>query len=401
MKFLVQFVQSNETFRLPELQSLADMHGLKLTVLSDYTEESPFLWVDLPSEEAVLTIMQRAVSIRAVYDIWADDTTLEGIFTQLDALSPERFGDCIKAGTTFKLNYGTFGKKVSNRRRELLFKGLDHIPLESDVDLKNPKHILCYVEDYGCDTQKTPDLPYHVYMGRQVAAGDARRLIHDYKLTERNFIGTTSMDPELSLLCANMAWARPSSLVYDPFAGTGSIIISCAHFGAHTIGSDIDPRVIRGREHNNILGSFRQYGFEHRLVDLCVLDFAHMPIRPIEWFDAIVCDPPYGIREDARMIGVRKPSKIGQIPKDMRGSHIPQTVRYSLAEVLNDVLEFGAKYLRMNGRLVYWMPVCKLDYKDEMLPEHPSLTLVSNCENPMAGRWSRRLVTMTKTAPYQ
>ncbi len=31
------------------------------------------------------------------------------------------------------------------------------------------------------------------------------------------------MDPTLALLMANMAGCRPGSLVYDPFAGTGSL----------------------------------------------------------------------------------------------------------------------------------------------------------------------------------
>ena len=33
--------------------------------------------------------------------------------------------------------------------------------------------------------------------------------------------------------------------MFDPFAGTGSILIAAAHLGAYTLGSDIDIRVIR------------------------------------------------------------------------------------------------------------------------------------------------------------
>ena len=38
---------------------------------------------------------------------------------------------------------------------------------------------------------------------------------------------------------------RKGHLVFDPFAGTGSILIAAAHLGAHTLGSDIDIRVLR------------------------------------------------------------------------------------------------------------------------------------------------------------
>jgi len=38
---------------------------------------------------------------------------------------------------------------------------------------------------------------------------------------------------------------RRGGLVLDPFVGTGSILIPAAHLGAHTIGADIDARVIK------------------------------------------------------------------------------------------------------------------------------------------------------------
>jgi len=36
--------------------------------------------------------------------------------------------------------------------------------------------------------------------------------------------------------------------------------------------------------------------------------------------------------------------------------HIPQYVIYDVPEVLRDLLDFGAKYIRLGGRLVYWLP---------------------------------------------
>jgi hypothetical protein len=36
---------------------------------------------------------------------------------------------------------------------------------------------------------------------------------------------------------------KPGSLVYDPFVGTGSLIVACAHFGSYVIGSDLDWKV--------------------------------------------------------------------------------------------------------------------------------------------------------------
>lgn len=39
----------------------------------------------------------------------------------------------------------------------------------------------------------------------------------------------------------------PGRIIYDPFVGTGSLLYSCAHWGAYVLGSDIDGRQMRGK----------------------------------------------------------------------------------------------------------------------------------------------------------
>ena len=39
----------------------------------------------------------------------------------------------------------------------------------------------------------------------------------------------------------------PGKFVYDPFAGTGSLLYTCAHWGSMVVGSDIDGRQMRGK----------------------------------------------------------------------------------------------------------------------------------------------------------
>ena len=47
-------------------------------------------------------------------------------------------------------------------------------------------------------------------------------------------------------------------LVYDPFVGTGSILVAAAYYGAYTLGADIDIRVVRD---GNILPTARRACF--------------------------------------------------------------------------------------------------------------------------------------------
>lgn len=58
--------------------------------------------------------------------------------------------------------------------------------------------------------------------------------------------------------------------------GTGSIILACAHYGAMTIGCDIDGRSIRGKGDVNIVGNAKQYGIRGRLCDNVVCDFSRL-----------------------------------------------------------------------------------------------------------------------------
>lgn len=92
-------------------------------------------------------------------------------------------------------------------------------------------------------------------------------MMDTFDLKKRAYIGTTSMDAEVSLLMANQALAQEGKLCYDPFgedlwllfiwdrlgdrvvyaAGTGSMLLTAAAFGAMSFGSDIDGRQMRGK----------------------------------------------------------------------------------------------------------------------------------------------------------
>lgn len=112
------------------------------------------------------------------------------------------------------------------------------------------------------------------------------------------------MDAELSLLMANQALVRRGDLVIDPFAGTGSVMVGAAHFGAYSVGCDIDPRVLRGpSKERSVRANFAQYGFPARLLGLVVNDFSASSFRRVALFDAVITDPPYGVREGAKKIG--------------------------------------------------------------------------------------------------
>lgn len=65
--------------------------------------------------------------------------------------------------------------------------------------------------------------PRHVWFSTLISYGTARKLIEKFDVKRRAFYGNTSMEAEMSLVIANQALAKRGKLVYDPFAGTGSL----------------------------------------------------------------------------------------------------------------------------------------------------------------------------------
>ena len=169
---------------------------------------------------------------------------------------------------------------------------------EGPITMKQPDEEFCIFEHYEFGAAE----PRKIYLGRLVASGD-RKAIGVYDLKKRHYINTTSMDSELALVTANLALARPGTLFYDPFMGTGSFPIACAHYGATTFGSDLDARSARGKKGRTIAGNFAQYGLSNKYLDGFISDLTLTPLRQRRYLDGIVCDMPYGVREGLKVLG--------------------------------------------------------------------------------------------------
>lgn len=69
-----------------------------------------------------------------------------------------------------------------------------------------------------------------------------------------------------------------------------------------------------------------------------------------EIFDAIICDPPYGVRAGGKK-SVAKEHKV-----KCSETHIPSTDPYPFEECLKDLLHLAAKHLKLGARLVFFLP---------------------------------------------
>ncbi len=276
--------------------------------------------------------------------------------------------------------------------------------------MKNPDDQFVVFEDFELDAPH----PKQLYLGLLVAES-GRKAINKYSLKKRSYIATTSMDAELSLVTANLAHAGPGRLCYDPFMATGSFPLACAHFGACVFGSDLDGRSIRGKKGRNVEGNFKQYDTASLYLGGFVADLTNTPLKNKRCLDAIICDPPYGVREGLKVLGSIKPSLQNEVLLEdgtlahLSDTYVPPKKAYSFLRMLDDILDFSVDMLVDGGRLCMWMPVAGITADDDPLhnesdkyeiPRHPALEVVSECTQHFS-KWSRRLLTYRRRRESQ
>ncbi|KAF6714402.1 tRNA (guanine(10)-N2)-methyltransferase-like [Oryzias melastigma] len=350
--------------------------------------------------------MARSVCAKSAFELWGHGQTDGELRTSLLNYPPQSMSPFMHKDSTYRINVYTFNKTLLFADRIKKIDALEYLPFEGTVSLKTPQHIFCLLEDYGTDPNNIPERPDYIYFGRWIADGQ-RELIRTHSVKNRHFIGNTSMDAGLSLIMTNHAKVKENDLVFDPFVGTGSLLVACSHFGAYVCGTDIDYNTIHGRGRSsrknqkwrgpdeNIRANLRQYGTEKMFVDVMVSDASKPVWRNAALFDAIITDPPYGIRESTRKTGSYKENT--KLPDgNYVESHVPVSQAYHLSDIFTDLLNFSAHHLVLGGRLVYWLPIYRPEYCEEMVPHHPCLQIISNCEQTLSSHTSRRLITMEK-----
>ncbi|XP_016950739.1 tRNA (guanine(10)-N2)-methyltransferase homolog [Drosophila biarmipes] len=410
-RYILWFAQEHVDFRVQEFDSLVKMFGLQVRRLTEQTLK-PFWLVEFQHEEDALKYASRSVLLRSIFELYAHACNLTEFHETLQNhvnTNRHSLAGYFRPDTSFKIVVETYNKHFSQREKIAKIETMDYLPIEGPVNLKNPHVEWWYIEFWGLDPTAVPPEPEDILFGRLLASGQ-RHLIKELSLKQRKFIGNTSMDAQLSLLMANQAMVRQGDLVFDPFVGTGSLLVSAAKWGGYVLGADIDYMMVHARcrpsritqkvreKDESIRANLEQYGCADRYVDVVVADFSNRLWHPRISFDSIITDPPYGIREATERVETKITSKDNTRRENM--VHYPSTSHYSLQCLYGDLLEFAAKHLRLGGRLVCWLPFHREDYNPKILPNHEYLQLVANSEQPLTGNTARRLLTYEKCSEY-
>ncbi|KAL9101097.1 MAG: hypothetical protein Q9163_003612 [Psora crenata] len=390
MDYFIRFVQVHETFRRPEIHALATLADIDINFLV-YSDESPYAIIRLRDDLAAQALISRSISSKAIYELWGSGTCYDELHADIVRRTGEHQWRLYRS-CSFRFEFDTFQGSRAWSEQKRIMGAFSYVGFEGPIKMRDAQQTFTIFEEYDVGHST----PKRIFFARLVAPSQ-RHVLHRYSLKAREYINTTSMDSELALLTANITMAAPDRMFYDPFVGTGSFPVACSHFGAMTLGSDIDGRVVRGKGDKNIRTNFRQYGLLDKYLDGFISDLTHSPLRTGRFLDGVICDPPYGVREGLKVLGKKDGSGrevicIDGEPAHLQDKYIPPKRAYSLEAMLGDILQFAAVSLVDNGRVSVWMPTANDEEIVLRIPSHPALELVASCIQ-VFNKWSRRLLT--------
>lgn len=318
----------------------------------------------------------QSVGCRGVFEVWGQgDTLADCAAATVPAAHVER-----RITGTWRVESTVLGARKSKIKGGLaarmapfgaLLDALDDHP----VDLEDPDHRLWLVEDCQRirDLSALPEPPPRFLLLHQLrpTTPPIQARITQLDLPKRAFLGTTTLPADRALVLCNLALARApraGAVVLDPYCGSGGILLAAAALGAHTVGSDLDWRMVsdnpwplhisaspdrpnRGVERVRMRDNFVEAGLREPTALLCLdvgADDAADRLLDANGgnpYDALVCDPPYGRREfqggTERWAGER--------------SHAVGAV--AMGGTVRTLLALAGQTLAPGGRLVFLVPV--------------------------------------------
>jgi tRNA (guanine10-N2)-methyltransferase len=262
----------------------------------------PFWVLENVSEVNVQNIASRSSSLRYAVELWASGKSYDEFHANLKEYA-KQMEENYKINP-FKFQVEMYNKKIQQKEKIERIETMNYLPLHGKIDIHNPLNTFIYFEFYGIDPRNVYEVP-EIFVGKKLFDGQ-RDLINQISLKKRKFIGNTSMDPQLSMLMANQGLCQENEIMFDPFCGTGSMLVSAALFGSYVIGSDIDYQMLHAKtkpsriqqkvreKDESIKANLQQYKLEHLYLDVFVGDFCNCPLSDSLTFDSIITDPPYG-----------------------------------------------------------------------------------------------------------
>ena len=201
--YRVVFRDVHAAFRSEDVRSAAHDLGGKVEHVSTTSAR-----LHLPDDAAAATLAERSVLVRYVLEEWGAGATLRDAASR--ACVPPN--SPLANGASWRIRVQQAGRRTGlvNAHDPTLFEALGGVldALPGPVRLKDAE------EDVAVLMRGE-----EVVIGRVVARGCATDVLSQYRVADRAYRGSTTMDATLAFVTASFARVRPGDLVLDPFCG--------------------------------------------------------------------------------------------------------------------------------------------------------------------------------------
>jgi len=143
---------------------------------------------------------------------------------------------------------------------------------KTNVNLKNPNKTFIGILTQG-----------KLIFGVKLAEVPSKPFV-ERRPRKKPFFHPSAMQAKLSRCMVNLAQPEVGELVFDPFCGTGSILIEAALIGCRVLGLDVQRRMTKG--------SIKNFDYFNIKPEGIIVSDARNP--PITKVDCAATDPPYG-----------------------------------------------------------------------------------------------------------
>ena len=220
-----------------------------------YRWNSATLLVSIPAgRAAVHRICERSVSIKHVWEIWAEGPDWSAVNEELKSPESQALSRFYReSDLSWRLVPFSHGGTPTAEHWREVFKSMAYMAFKGPVKLKDSDYKVGLGEIFdrrvACIQPRNPKrTAIHCFAGIKLEGPFGRSRVDLFDVKKRPYIGNTTMESEASLRMAQMALAGPGKLVWDPFAGTGSMLCAAAVYGALTCGSELDVRALTGNK---------------------------------------------------------------------------------------------------------------------------------------------------------
>lgn len=199
----------------------------------------------MESDEDCHRLASRSVSIFAIFEVWGEGSDHDSLHAAVKVFleSSEEARERV-ANKSFKFKVVGFNRSFGFAEQLKRIESFAWMNWGGKVEMKTPEERFWVLELFRYQAPETESYSKS-WLVRQIT-DSSRSLIETYTLKNRRFLGTTSMESEISFFSSNQVLAGEGKLIFDPFVGTGSLLITTAALGAHVMGADIDPEVLVG-----------------------------------------------------------------------------------------------------------------------------------------------------------